>query len=195
MRSPTAHNGPDVHAGLSLPGRGPRSGRGVSGISGQLPSNLFQPRERSKRFPAPRLFRGVASVRQLTRCREPGPLHWGHPSGSSDRRRVAVSLATHHSPLVIGHRSLVSACRRSRASPCCAASPRACRGNSAGRVGRASRSTETCCKAYPRLTEIPGKTALRPVCLFPPLQPPGSHRIAKNEGHQSQLPIRIKGAQ
>jgi hypothetical protein len=66
-----ARNGPYVHAGLSLPGRRPRpacrqarSGRVVSGISGQLPSNLFQSRERGKLLPAmptgrqaPRLFR------------------------------------------------------------------------------------------------------------------------------------------
>jgi hypothetical protein len=31
----------------------------VSGISGQLPINLFQQRLRGKRFPAPRLFLGV----------------------------------------------------------------------------------------------------------------------------------------
>ena len=37
-----ARNGPYVHACLSLPGEGPRSGRVVSGISGQLPSKLFQ---------------------------------------------------------------------------------------------------------------------------------------------------------
>src|SRR3972149_1515579 len=33
-----------------------------------LPSNLFQAPTRSKRFPAPRRFRGVFSVRQIRRC-------------------------------------------------------------------------------------------------------------------------------
>src|SRR3990170_4701413 len=37
-----------------------------------LPSNLFQAPTRSKRFPAPRRFRGVFSVRQFRRCLEPG---------------------------------------------------------------------------------------------------------------------------
>ena len=43
-----------------------------SGISGQLPSNLFQTMERGKRLPAPQLFRGISCVRQVGRCREPG---------------------------------------------------------------------------------------------------------------------------
>ena len=36
MRSRTAHNGPYVHAGFSLPGKGPRSERVLSGIIAQL---------------------------------------------------------------------------------------------------------------------------------------------------------------
>lgn len=55
-RCRNTHNWSYVHACLLLPGRKPRSGRVVSGISGQLPSNLFRPRERGKLFLATRLL-------------------------------------------------------------------------------------------------------------------------------------------
>src|ERR1035437_3940502 len=73
----------------STAGRWPRSARVLSGIVGELPSNLFQTPKRSKLWPAPRLRRGVYFIRQVRRCREPGDrsaADWRTAANSRDRR-------------------------------------------------------------------------------------------------------------
>lgn len=67
-----------AHAGFLLLGRRPRSGRVVSWISDQLPTNLFLLRGRGKRFSTPRPFSGaLGSAAMSTGVRSSRT--WAHP--------------------------------------------------------------------------------------------------------------------